>query len=269
MKLNKIVIGMAAAGMFAALAAPAQAVVLDSWQATINGNTYTDIGRLSLTGGNAIIEQEVNGSGQVFGGARFIESGNIFSISYVLDNVVGPGDTVVGVPAVFAPNDRINITTAPASGVVTGSSSGGGFSFIFQSGSVLVEEAVSGDDLAIGTLVGVGGTLNNTAGFAGANGQSVQDAIFTALLNGFVIRDSSGTPLDISTLVFEAQTNNQVTAVSGPAACTFDATAICLTLNINSNGDGFLNRIPEPATLALLGLGLFGMGATLRKRKTS
>ena len=266
MKLNKIAMGIAAAGMLSAFAVPAQAAVIDSWQATINGNTYTDIGRLSLVAGTATVEQEVNGLGQVFVGARFIESTVIYSINYVLDNVVGSGDS--GGIALFATNDATTLTVSPSAGVVT-ALIGSGFAFNFTSGTFLLEETVSGDDLANGILVGIGGTLNNTAGAAGSNGQSVQDIILTALLNGFDIKDSTGASLApaLTDIVFEAQTNNSITSASGPAACSFDADALCLTLNINSNGDAFL--VPEPATLGLLGLGLFGMGVALRKRKSA
>ena len=263
MKLKKLTMALAVAAL-PAFAAPAQSAVLDAWQLVINGNTYDDIGRLSLTAGSAQIQQET----PIAVGARFTEAGFIFSISYVQDNVVGAGDTTI-FPSAFAPNDALELVFTNVTGQVTSVGPGLGFGFDFQSGDLTIQTAITDTLLATGTVTGVGGTLQATPGISGVNGESVTQVRIDSLFNGFAILDSAGNPVDLSTALFEAVTNNQTTGVVGSGPCTFDATANCITFNVNSNGDAFLvTQVPEPGTLALLGasMAVLGFGALRRKK---
>jgi hypothetical protein len=99
MKLSKLFVGFAALGLVAGFTPSAQASpVLDAWQMEIDGNLYTNIGRLSLTSGSSTVTQEltgpvVNGNPTLAVGDRFTESGILLTISYVQNNVVGPLDS--------------------------------------------------------------------------------------------------------------------------------------------------------------------------------
>lgn len=279
MELKKIAFGIAAAGLAVAVTAPAHAApyqVLDGWKLEgTNFGTYANIGRLNLVSGNATVEQEVNNLGNVFVGSRFSESGQIFSLSYTVENTVGVGDT--GLPTSFGLNKAITLDFSATTGVVTGLA-GAGFTYNFQSGSFMftadsdTTTLLNGLDTASGSIVGLGGTLASTSIIGGLNGDSTVLARVLAMTN-LAFYDNLGnnlaTQLQSGQVLFQAVTNNNVSTSAPPSsgACSFDAAATCLTFLVASAGDGYLVRdLPEPGTLALLGLGLVG-GAVARRRQ--
>lgn len=105
---------------------------------------------------------------------------------------------------------------------------------LFGSGSLVV--GVAGID-ALG-----GAFLNSTTTYANT---TAGDAFFFD-------------PSPFYNLAFNAFIN------TGPGV-TINATHVAIT----ANGGVDFNRVPEPATLALLGMGLIGMGVSLRKRKAA
>ena len=169
MKLfKKSLATLAVIGVTAAYAVPAQAgyVVLDGWQLDTPSTSTSDIGRLNLVSGTATIEQEVNGTGNVFVGADFSEDGAIYTLSYTPENVVGGGDT--GAPASFT--QTISIIFSDVLGHVTGLTATGGFSYVFDSGLFTISSPDGG--ISNGSIVGIGGTAAATGNFAGTNGDS-------------------------------------------------------------------------------------------------
>jgi hypothetical protein len=108
MNLKNTLRAVSAAAVMALVSVPASAayVVLDGWQLVTPTTTTTQIGRMNLASGSATVEQEVNGSGQAFVGARFSESGAIYSISYTKENVVGAGD--IGGPQNLGADDLVH-----------------------------------------------------------------------------------------------------------------------------------------------------------------
>ncbi|MDT8997956.1 PEP-CTERM sorting domain-containing protein [Paucibacter sp. APW11] len=269
MNIKNAIRAVAAAATLAAVALPASAgyQVLDGWQLFTPTGNQINIGRLNLVSGSATVEQEVNGSGNAFVGAKFIESGQIFSISYTKENVVGAGD--VGIPKPLF--DGLQLTFSNVAGVVTGLNPGGGFKYQFTSGNFLMEG--DGGVYAAGSIVGLGGNVNSTNIIGATNGDSTVLTVLGAILNPmFDLKDNTGTSLQADLLsgkvLFEAATNNSITgATLSNAKCSFDASKSCRSFVANSGGDAYLVRsIPEPGSLALAGLSLLGLAAIGRRK---
>ena len=268
MKFKQIVPGLSAMVVAAAFSLPAHAglVVLDGIQIDTNGNLTTNIGRINLVSGNSTVHQEVNGSNNVFVGARFVEDGQIFSISYTTENTVGPLDS--GAPGIFT--DGLTLRFNNVAGHVDQLLSGGGFHFVFTSGVYSISSA-SGATVT-GSIVGVDGTSSSSSTVSGATGATTLLGTVLPGLGLFDFRDSTGASLAAElaagTVLFEATTNNQTTAASSFGACSFDATANCATATTASAGDSYLvRRVPEPGTLAIVGLALGILGFVGRRRK--
>ena len=256
----------------AAVGGSAQAafVVLDGWQLQTPVGLTTDIGRLNLVSGNASVEQEINGMGNAFVGARFRESGQIFSISYTEENTPGGGDS--GPPGIIPGGLKIEFTNV--GGQVTELFNGGadGFEYVFTSGNFSVSDFGDTTVYATGNIIGIGGTTGATQVISGVNGDSTLLAQILNAIPAFDIRDSMGNSLlaemAAGNVLFEAVTNNNVTNVTNPgAACSFDAGANCRTFNVASAGDAYIVQlVSAPGTLALAGLGLIGVAAMQRRK---
>ena len=269
---------MVGAAIFMALAstsASASPIVLDGWQLWTSTGVTTQIGRLNLVNGTSTVEQQVDGTGNVFVGAKFAEFGSIFSITFTPENVVGAGD--VGAPAVLS--DSLTLTFSNVMGTVTALNAGGGFGYMFNSGS-FVMSGIFGN-YASGSIVGLGGNASSTAVIGGFSGDSTMlETIASILSLNFDLRDSSGVSLKpalaTGDVLFEAVTHNNTTGLVGVGSCTFNAGARCVSTSVASSGDAYLVRtssvpdppsVPEPASLFLVGSGLLALTARRRRSR--
>lgn len=265
MKVKRLIPALSALALASAVCLPAQALtVLDGWELVTNTGSTDDIGRLNLVSGSATVYQEVNGAGNVFVGARFQESGVIYSISYTPESVTGPLD--VGAPQSL--HDDLTITFTNVTGHVD-ALVGAGFHFVFDSGDYTITADNGGS--ASGSVVGLDGTSGSSSTATGTTGATTLLGTILSTISVFDMLDSNGDSLlpllATGQVLFEVTTNNQITGAQATGACPFDAAATCATVNASSAGDAYLTRaVPEPGSMALVGLALGALGFAGRRK---
>lgn len=253
---------------------PYDAWQLDTTNSAIGTSVTTDIGHLNLAGGFATVEQEVNGGGTPFVGARFSEAGGLFSITYTPENVAGLGD--FGAPASLDNGLNLELRFSGLSGTVASYNAGTGeIEYIFTpgSGTVGLYGDFGGAEQLLASFSLISPSGGDLGDFNGAAGQTQGQSTITALVTSSIselFRDSMGDALDTliadNGLFASVVTTNKISSpftFSGP--CSFDAGALCASGQITSDGSFDLLQVPAPGALALLGLGLVALGSWKRK----
>jgi hypothetical protein len=205
---------------------------------TINIQEYFDIT------GTAAITNDYNT-------LTFGETGNFIALTH--DGGVAPAGGVIS-PSLSA--------TFTATGNIPAIPNGG---FDFSTGTLTVLDGFSN---VIGTfdLVSGSGALLNYA----PNGEITTNFVADSLASGYWFAPD-GTDLSAWT-----QTNNSPILSLGIATTnasilstptpTTDAQGRLATFSVSDNGQFRINVVPEPTTLLLFGIGLFGMAAIGRKK---
>jgi hypothetical protein len=251
---------MAGAGLFAA--APASAVI-------VGGVDFGNFGNHIET--TTIAETLITGDGQVLNGYGVINTvngDNTYAVNpnfqlfftftgYTSSNfVAGPGggvDFTGGTVNVYLGQTFNLLTQSSAANIAT-----------IQSYGLWLTLAGHAQNGTPYTLNADGSLTGATISFTGEGLLDVIGGLadVVALLNANTISDGAGGFADIA---ITTSGNNRV--LNPNDICTGQAGQWCIAGSADLRGD--LQRVPEPVSIALLGIGLIGLGVTSRKRRVA
>lgn len=282
-KLSSVGVAAAVAGLFATAPMHAQAVALQFKDLNPTG-AFISLDKLNTISSPQYFLSAVN-----VGADKAISNGDTFSESLTLitnssslgggaQNFALGGDyrfqvtlsgditNVVGTPIVLNPDN--SVTTSASST----------FSVNFTSGTISLFDNVTNTHIT--DLLFQSGGASDIRLLAGS---FIGDVTINTLLGGanctaascdpYLLNGSGGSLAGFGLELFTITTGSaRVTDGTGGAPATFagsDYATNSLVVNFQDNGQSTtFNQIPEPASLALIGMGLLGFGATRRWKKS-
>jgi hypothetical protein len=280
-KLSQVGVAAAVAGLFATASMQAQAVALQ-WRDLNPTGGYITLDKLNTISSPQFFTSVVN-----VGADNTLNNGDTFSETLTLltnsSSLGGGGQNFalggdyrfeVTLNGVIANTSGPAITLNPGDTVTT--SVGSTFDVNFTSGTISLFDNITpahitdlqfqsggapGIQLVAGSFIG-DITLNTLLGGANCTAASCDPY----LLNGSG-GSLAGAGLELITITTGSA---RVTDGTGGAPAAFAGSSFAtntLVVNFQDNGQSTTFKVPEPGSLALIGLGLLGLGATRRGKK--
>lgn len=282
MNKKSIYSALLASAMIAGVyATPASANIdISNWQLNLPGILDTGINQLAFNGESYVTNTATSTPGiftstdtGVFDIAQY-NNGNPLHLN---------GGQLTGV---FQATDLTNLTGGTPFYTFTG----GTFTLYYNPSQVYGTTSANLYGAATGTAfatfnIDVTNNPNTGGGFLNANGTPTANGTVTlsstppATLTNHPFLDSTGTPLSPNILLGFVTTNASEDTTASPGNYTIDPNLVAAlsgttgTMNntptnlfISNGGQFKLQDIPEPATLALMGIGLVGIAVSIRRK---